>query len=171
MILLHGLVPGVDPLSEMVGAYLATEYRWLSRLTFLALGCALGSLGLGLILYQIPGRLFAIAMVFAFVAVVGFIGVATVPDFARNIAVPTQPATVISILLLSLCLKHQPPWVPVSGYLLFISIVLIALFVFTIVLGVLASAGLGGLANRTVLVLIYVWVFIVARRLRLSAIQ
>lgn len=163
--LLHWLVPGVNPLSEMVSAYLNSEYQWLSRTTFVALACALGFLGTALVLRQTQGAVFWVALVLAAIAVVGLSGVATVPGAARVLAAPSQPAVVLSILLLSLVLRQDAAWQSAGPYLLGISFALIALFVATIVLGTLASAGLGGLANRVVLVLIYLWVILAARGL------
>jgi hypothetical protein len=46
-----------------------------------------------------------------------------------------------------------------------ISIALLGLFVLVIVLRILVEQGLGGLANRVVVVLIYAWVVLVARGL------
>ena len=72
MVLLHLLVPEVDPMADMVGAYLASQYQFLSRLTFLALGCALASLGLALRAYLSVGVSPRIAAVLLVVAIVGF---------------------------------------------------------------------------------------------------
>ncbi len=164
-LLLHWLVPSVNPLSEMVSAYLSSEYQWLSRVTFAALASALGCLGLGLVLRRTQGAAFTVALILVAIAVVGLLGVAAVPSAARALAVPAQPAAVCAILLLSLVLRRQEAWRDVGRYLLGISFSLIALFLATIVLRVLASAGLGGLANRLVLILIYSWVLMVARGL------
>jgi Protein of unknown function (DUF998) len=169
-VLLHWLVPSVNPFSEMVSAYLSTEYQWLSRVTFVALACALGFLGLGLILRQIQGAMFTSALVLVAIAVIGLLGVAAVPSAARVFAVPTQPAAVCAILLLSLVLRQEAVWRGVGPYLLGISFGLIALFFATIVLGVLVPAGLGGLANRVVLILIYSWVLLVARGLLMTSV-
>lgn len=159
-VLLHSLVPSVDPLSEMVGAYLNTEYQWLSRITFVALASALGFLGAALVLRQVQGALFIVALVLVATAAIGLLGVAAVPGAVRVFAVPAQPAAVVAILLLSLVLRHEVPWRSAGPYLLGISFALVALFFATIVFRVIVSAGLGGLANRVVLVLIYSWVLL-----------
>ena len=165
MVLLHWLVPSVNPRTDMVGAYLNSDYAWLSRVTFFALACAFASLGLGLILRHTQGTTFTIAVVLAAIAVVGFLGVAAVPAAASLFARPTQPAAIVAILLLSLVLRQEAEWQAVGFYLLGISAMLIAMFLATIVFGVLMSAGFGGVANRVVLVLIYSWVLLVARGL------
>jgi Protein of unknown function (DUF998) len=162
---LHWLVPSVNPLSDMVSAYLTSEYQWLSRITFVALACALGSLGLGLALRNVRGVAFGVALVLVAIAVIGFLGVAAVPRAARVFAVPTQPATIGAILLMSLVLRRESAWQAVGPYLLVISFGLVALIFATIVLRALVAAGLGGLANRVVLVLIYSWAVLVARGL------
>ena len=165
MVLLHWLVPEVNPLSEMVSAYLSSKYEWLSRITFVALAGAFGTLGLGLALGQIQGRTFTVGVVLTVIATIGFLGVAALPGAARLFAMPTQPATVVAVFLLSLALSRQPAWQTTGSYLLVISFGLIALFLVTIVLRGLVSVGLGGLANRIVLALIYSWVLLVARGL------
>jgi hypothetical protein len=150
----------------MVSAYLNTEYQWLSRMTFAALASSLGFLGLGLVFRQTQGAIFMVALVLVAIAVIGLFGVAVVPSAARVLAVPTQPAAVCAILVLSLVLRQEPA----GPYLLGISFGLIALFFATIALGVLVSAGLGGLANRLVLILIYSWVLVVARGLLVTSV-
>ena len=164
-VLLHRFVPSVNPFTEMVSAYLNSSYQWLARLTFVALGCSIGFLGLSLALHQIQGVSFVVAEVLLVIAVIGLSGVAVAPDLAASIARPTQPALVIAILLLSLVLRHEAEWQAAGPILLGISFGLIALFVVTIFFGALVSAGFGGLANRVVLVLIYAWVLLVARGL------
>lgn len=166
--LLHWLVPGVNPLSEMVSAYLKTEFQWLSRITFVALACALGFLATALVFRHAQGTIFAVALVLVGIAAIGLLGVAALPGAARAFAVPTQPAVVLAISLLSFVLRQEAPWQAVGPYLLGISIGLIVLFFATIVSRVLVSAGLGGLANRLVLVLIYSWVVLVARELLMT---
>lgn len=165
MALLHLWVRAVDPISDHVGAYLGSQYPLLSPSTFLALGIALAALGLGLRTSLPRGVLFRISAGLLLVAVVGFLGVAIAPGAARYFGIPTRPATVLSILSLSLVLRAQPPWQRIGSILVLIGCVLLTLYVLTIVLGILDSMGLGGLANRAVLVLIYVWVVFVARGL------
>jgi hypothetical protein len=168
-VLLHWFVPSVNPFSEMVSAYLSTEYQWLSRITFVALASALGILSTALLLHQTQSALFIVALVLVAIAAIGLLGVAVVPGAARVFAVPAQPAAVAAILLLSLVLRQEAVWRGVGPFLLGISFALVALFFATIVFRVIVSAGLGGLANRVVLVLIYLWVLLVARGLIESA--
>ena len=163
--LLHWLVPGVNPVSEMVSAYLNSDYQWLSRLTFAALGCTFGALSLALALRQTQGILFTVAIVLAAVATIGYLGVAAVPTAVSVFARPTQPATLGAILLLSFVLRREAEWQSVGLFLTSIGFGLIALFLATIIFGALVTAGLGGLANRAVLVLIYTWALLVARGL------
>jgi hypothetical protein len=170
-LLLHWFVPSVNPFTEMVSAYLNSDYQWLSRLTFVALACAFGFLGLSLVLRQIQGASFVIAVVLTAIAVIGLLGVAVAPGLASSIARPTQPVVVVAILLFSLVLRNEGNWQAVGSILLSISLGLIALFVATILLGALASAGFGGLANRIALVLIYAWVLLVARGLLMSSVR
>lgn len=161
--LLHLLVPQVDPLADMASAYLYSDHQVLSRCTFLALGVALASLGLALRTHLSSGLLPKAAAALLVVSVVGFIGVAGFPEAAAYFAIPTQPATVLSILLLSISLPRDPLFASVRGILLAIAVALMGLFLLSVVLGTLISMGVGGLANRLVLVLIYIWVALVVR--------
>jgi len=162
---LHWLVPGVNPLSEMVSAYLNTAYQWLSRLSFVALACALGLIATALALRHVQGVMFIIALILVAIAAIGLLVVAVAPGAARTVAGPTQPAAVLALLLLSLVLRHEPAWQSAGPVLLGLSLGLVTLFVVTIMLRVMPAAGLGGLANRAVLVLIYSWIVLVARGL------
>lgn len=165
MVFLHRLAPEVSPLADMVSAYLGSQYQLVARSTFLTLACTLTFLGLGLLGRITPSVWAKISAPLLIVAIVGFLGVAGAPQAARLFGIPTQPATVVSILLLSVALRHEPGWRSISGVLVAIGALLVTLFLFTIVLGIPASMGLGGLANRVVLVLIYVWAVLVARGL------
>jgi hypothetical protein len=162
MITLHILVATVDPMSDRVSDYLSSDHAVLARSTFLALGIALAALGLGLRPYYPRSVLSRTSVALLLVAVVGFVGVAIAPQAARYFGIPTQPAAVLSILLLSIGLRQQPRWSRVGTILVLIGGGLLTIYLFTIVLGVLVSLGFGGLANRAVLILIYTWVAFVA---------
>ena len=162
MALLHLLAPQVDPVTEMVGAYLAGPHQLLARSTFLALACALAFIWLPLAGGVGAGVLARVALGLLAVASAGFFGVAAAPEAARVLAAPTRPATVVSILLLSVALRRQPRWRRLGGVLLPIGTALVTLFVLTVALGTVVSMGYGGLANRVVLALIDSWVVLVA---------
>jgi len=158
---LHALDPAVDPLSDMVGAYLLGDYQRLSRTTFLAFACAFASIGAALAMRLPLAATLRTGVGCAAVASVGFVGVAVAPQAVSYWALPTQLATLVSILLLSLGLRRRSEWRTIGFTLMVVASVLVALFVVTIVLGVVIRAGVGGLANRIVLVLIYTWVLLV----------
>ena len=99
------------------------------------------------------------------VAIQAFVGVAMFPESANQIARVAQPAMVLTIIMFSLVLRREPRWASVAAWFLVIPALLVFLFVITIATGYLISIGLGGLANRVVLVLIYTWVVLVARGL------
>lgn len=163
LVLLHVLAPQVNPLADMVSAYLGTPYQLIARSTFLAFGAALAALGLGLRSCLPPGILPKVGIALLGLAAIGFLGVAIAPGAARYFAIPTQPATVIGMILLSVALRRDRRWRPVGSAPVAISTALVVLFALTIVLRVLVEQGLGGLANRVVVVLIYAWVVLVAR--------
>ncbi len=159
---LHVLVPSVDPVSEMVGTYLGSEYALLSRSTFLALGIAMVALYMALRGYVRRGPLERTAKILLSIAVIGFVGVTLFPSYARYLAIPTQPSTVVSLLLFSLLLCRLPRWSGIGAWLVVIGLALVGLFVLTVATGILAAAGYGGLVNRIVLVLIYAWIILAA---------
>ena len=164
MVLLHLVARDVNPVTDMIGAYLAGPHQLLARSTFLALACALAFLGLALVGRLPAGALARVAMGLLVIASAGFFGVAAAPEAARVLAAPTRPATVISILLLSLALRQQPQWRGVGRLLLGIGTALVALFVVTVGVGTAVLQGYGGLANRVVLALIDFWLLLVASR-------
>lgn len=165
MVLLHWFAPEVNPQTDMVSAYLSSPYHWLARSTFLALGCTMAFVGLGLSGRLASSFLLKVSAGLLVVAIVGFIGVSVAPQAARFFGIPTQPATVLSILLLSIVLRREAPWRATGTLLVLIGFSLVLLFALTILTGLLTSMGLGGVANRVVLVLIYSWVVLVARGL------
>ncbi len=168
MVSLHVLVPEVSPLSDMVGDYLSSPSQLLSRTTFLALAGALASLAFGLRPALPSGLRSSVATGLIVVAIPAFVGVAMLPGSANQIARVAQPAMVLTIIMFSLVLRGEPPWRSVGAWLLVIPALLVFLFVITIATGYLISIGLGGLANRLVLVLIYTWVVLVARGIIIS---
>ena len=165
MVSLHVLVPEVSPLSGMVGDYLSSPSQLLSRTTFLAFAGALASLAFGLRPSLPRGLRSSVATGLIVVAILAFVSVAMFPEAANQIARVAQPATVLTIILFSMVLRREQRWASVAAWFLVIPALLVFLFVITIATGYLISIGLGGLANRVVLVLIYTWVVLVARGL------
>ena len=165
MVLLHVLVPEVSPLAGMVGDYLDSPYQLLARSTFLALAGALTALAVGLHPVLPSGPRSSLASVVIAVAIPAFVSVAVFPASADEIARVAQPSLVLTVIVFSLVLHRLRPWNSVRKWLLLIPGLLVFLFVITIATGLLISLGVGGLANRGVLVLIYTWVVLVARGL------
>jgi len=161
--LLHGLAPEVSPLSDMVGAYLSTPYAGLSRTTFLALAGALGGLGLGLSSALPSSRSSIVVSGLLVVSGIGFLAVALVPSGVGSIGSALRPVTLLSIAVGSSTLRRHPPWRRMGLALVTIAVSLVATFAVTF--GLLVELGLGGLANRVVLMLIYAWSLLVARGL------
>jgi hypothetical protein len=161
-VLMHWLVPEVDPVSELLTAYLDSEHRWLSRAGVFSQGLAVGALGLGLYFRRITGMWFKIALAFAAVTAIGSLAFAVAPE--ANITRVGRPAGVLTIVTLSLRLRHERPWQAVGPYLLAIVIGVIALFIFIFGLTSL-SAGLAGLGHRAALLLILTWILLVSRGL------
>ena len=159
MVALHVLQPEVSPLSAMVGAYLAGPYQTLSRTTFLAFALAFGALAVGVGSSLTGRRSFAATALLGFSAL-GFGGVFLFPERVTQVGAVVRPITLATMLRLSLVLRREPRWAPRGGGLVVVSVSLVLLFVVTF--GWLLDLGLGGLANRVVLVLIYIWIVLVA---------
>lgn len=156
---LHVLQPGVSPLSEMVGAYLAGPHATLSRTTFLAFGLAFGVLAVG-VGSLLAGRQYFVATALLGFSALGFGGVFVFPERATQFGAVVRPLTLATMLTVSFLLRREPRWAPRGAALVVVSMLLVFLFLLTF--GWLLDLGLGGLANRLVLVLIYIWIALVA---------
>jgi hypothetical protein len=167
MVLLHVLAPEVSPSGDMVDAYLGTPYRALSTSTFLALGGILGSLGLGLRSALPPRRSSIVVSGLLVLSAIGFLAVTLVPAAVGSIGSALRPVTLLSIVVGSSTVRRHPPWRRSGLALVAIAVCLVATFAVTF--GLLVKLGLGGLANRVVLVLIYAWSLLVARGLVVPA--
>lgn len=155
--LLHVLAPEVDPLSDMLGAYLGTGHASLARATFLAFSVNFGCLAAALVLVGVRGVAARLGVASLALAAVGFLLVFSLPEYGAWLARPTRPLTVLGTLFVGLGVRRLPRFRAVRVPLVAAPSVMLALFVGTIVLGVVEDAGLGGLANRVVVLLIYVW--------------
>jgi hypothetical protein len=167
-VLMHLLVPEVDPVSELLTAYLDSQYQWLSRVGIFLQGLAMGALGLGLYFRRIAGVWFKIALAFAAITAIGSFVVAVAPeaDFARV----GRPAGLLTIVILSLRLRRERPWQAVGPYLPAIVIGVAALFIFIFGLTSL-SAGVAGLGHRAALLLISTWILLVSHGLLAAPVQ
>lgn len=162
MAALHVVEPEISPLSAMVGAYLAGPHATLARTTFLAFALAFGALAVGVRESLAGWRSFAATALLGFSAL-GFGGVFLFPERAAQFGVVVRPITLATMLTVSLVLRRDPRWAPRGAALVVVSALLVVLFVVTF--GWLLDLGLGGLANRLVLVLIYIWIVLVTRGL------
>jgi len=160
---LHVLAPEVSPSGDMVDAYLSTPYRTLSRTTFLALAGILGAIGLGLRSALPVRRSSTVASWLLILSALGLLAVTLAPSAVGAVGAVVRPVTLLSIVVGSSTVRRHPPWRRVGLALVAIAVALVATFAVTF--GLLVELGLGGLANRVVLVLIYAWSLLVARGL------
>lgn len=160
MVSLHVLMPEVSIVSGMVGEYLAGPYQTLSRTTFLAIACALATTAVGLNPSLPAGAWSGVAKALIVLSILGFLGVTGFPAAAPQIGMVTRPATVLALIALSFLLRKERGWARVAGALMTVSILFVVLFLATF--SFLVHVGLGGLANRAALLLIYAWVVLVA---------
>lgn len=166
---LHALAPSLDPLSSLISDYARTGYGAVAVAAFLAFGTIWGALAIavrGTDRRVVAGRvLLALAPLAIFVAAL-FPETAdprTGSGLARIQNLLARPGLFLGILLVSWGLRRQRGWEELSRRLLGLAIGATALLVLTI--GLLIEAGLGGLGQRVTFLLLYLWVWSLARHL------
>lgn len=168
---LHVLEPELSPVSSIISDYTATAAGGVATSAFVAFAVVWASLAAALAASQ-GTRLLLVGRVMLALAVIGIlVGVASpasadprtgsLPASAINLV--ARPGLFAAVLLASLGLRGAKGWEDRVPLLLTISIVACALLVVTIAL--LLENGFGGLGQRTLFVLLYAWVFLVATRI------
>jgi hypothetical protein len=181
-ILLHGLIfallhftePQLGPLGSIISDYAQTPSSWLAKISLFAF--AVAWLALGIALRTTHGnrlvRVGRILLIMAFVAILAGIAFPESMDprtgslLAKIQNLISRPGLFLGVLLVSTGLGRLSGWKIVAPKLLALSIAAFVLLVFTIVY--LLPSGLGGLGQRLVFLLLYVWVWLVASRLLVS---
>jgi len=169
-IILHVLEPQLSPVSAIISDYAATESSWLVVTTFVAFAVVWAALALGL---SWPGQawlLVAGRVVFA-VAAIGLLVAALVPAAADprtgtvlSVALgAVRPALFVAIVVVSVGLRSDLLWHDGSWMLVILSSA--ALLLTLVSVAFLLEAGVAGLGQRAVFVLIYVWVSLVTIRM------
>jgi hypothetical protein len=172
--LLHFTEPQLDPLASIISDYAQTPGSWLLKICLFAFAVAWLALAVALRSAHVNRLVLVGRMLFilAFVAILAGIAFPESMDprtgsvLARIQNLLARPGLFLGVLLVSVGLKDLANWNPLRLKLLVLSIAAIVLLVFTI--GYLLPAGLGGLGQRLVFLLLYIWVWLVAGRLLVS---
>lgn len=170
-LILHALEPGLDPRASIISDYAQTESSPLAILAFVAFATVWAALAVALSAPPrnpsvLAGRgLFALAA-FAII-IAAFFPQTADPRIGSVIArvqnLLARPGLFAGAVLVSWGLRRAPRWEDLAVRLLGMALAATALLGATIV--VLLDAGFGGLGQRALFVVLYLWVWLVARRI------
>lgn len=169
---LHLLEPQLSPVSSIISDYSGTASAWLAAGAFLIFASIWASLSVAL--SALPGRsrmmsagriLFALG---ALAIVVAAVAPASADPRTGSVLANVQnvlarPGLFLGIVLVSVALRKAPGWEDIGLLLVALSTLAVVLLLATI--GVLLDAGLGGIGQRAVFILVYVWVLLVSVRI------
>lgn len=164
---LHVLEPQVSPTRSLIGDYSPTDSGWLAASTFVAFAVVWAAVALALSgptqsMVLVAGRvLFAVAAVGLPVA--AFVPSAADPRTKSALATAlnlTRPGLFVGILLVSIALARLPEWEGASWSLVILAVVAFAVMMLSV--RFLLDAGLAGVGQRVVFLLVYAWVLLVA---------
>lgn len=167
---LHVLEPGLRPAASVISDYARTGHAGVATAAFLAFGVVWGSLAIALAAAP-RARTITVGRVLFGLALLAIVFAALFPATAdpRTGSAPARvqnliarPGLFLGVILVSTGLRSSPGWRDLGGRLLSLALVAAVLLVLTV--AVLLDAGLGGLGQRAIFVLLYLWVWLVARR-------
>lgn len=168
---LHALEPGLDPLASIISDYAQTESAPVAIAAFLAFATVWGALAVALWTpprnpWLLAGRgLFALAA-FAMIIAAFFPETAdprTGSVIARIQNLLARPGLFLGAVLVSWGLRRTPGWEDLAIKLIGMALGAAALLGATI--AVLLQYGLGGLGQRAIFILLYLWVWLVGGRI------
>jgi Protein of unknown function (DUF998) len=175
-VILHLLQPHLSVSTSLISDYAATEHRFLTSVAYLAfatvwfaLARALGRITLvPLATITLARLLFVIAGVTIVLA--AFDPMATDPRHRDSLGAMrtimtrfARPGLFVGVVLVSLGVRRLPGWEDIAPKLTAVAAAALVVFVATIAL--LLNAGLGGIGQRLLFLLIYAWVLLFAGRL------
>ncbi|MCB0664560.1 MAG: DUF998 domain-containing protein [Saprospiraceae bacterium] len=168
---LHYLEPQLNPATSLISDYTQTPGAWLASLSFIFF--ATGWASLSIALSDVSGsRFVAIGQLLFFLAFISILAgtvfpssmdprTGTVLSKIQNLL--ARPGLFIGILLISKGLSKKAEWRTVASTLLFLSI--FALILLGLTIGILIPKDLGGIGQRLVFLLLYIWIWLVASHL------
>lgn len=175
LFVLHVLEPSLSPASAIISDYTTTGSGWLATTTFVAFAVIWGLLAIALSVVP-QNRLVFWGRILFGLAVIGILVAVVLPSsadprtdsvLARVMNLLARPGLFLAVVLVSWGLRRSEDWKDLAPTLLVLSSVVVVLLVVTI--AILLERGLGGLGQRALFVCLYLWVILVARRLRRSS--
>jgi hypothetical protein len=165
VVALHLLEPGLDPLVRPISAYLRTDHAVTATSTFFALAVALGALSVGLYRMRFRGRLPVVGLGLLGLAAVGVVIAGLFPRPPLHVVggLMTIPPTLVAVLMMSATFRRAPGWEASASPLLYLGLLVVALFVFAV--AVLERLDLGGLGQRLFFAALFTWMAMVAWRI------
>lgn len=167
---LHAVEPDLSPAASLLSDYGQTEHAPLATGAFVAFAVVWGALAVALSGASgrravLVGRsLFALAM--AAILLAAFFPATADPRTSSVIArvqnLVARPGLFAGMLLISTGLRGTAGWANVAKTLLVVAGAATVLLVTTVAF--LLDAGLGGIGQRTLFLLLYAWVWVVARQ-------
>lgn len=174
--LLHWLEPQLSPKSSIISDYAETGSVWVATgaflafaLVWLALAIALGGTAPSSPILTAGRVLFALAVLAILVGTLQpSSGDPRTPSaLARVQNLVARPGLFLGIVLVSVGLRSVPGWGDLWPKLLLLSLAAAAMLPVTIAF--LLERGLGGVAQRVIFALVYVWVVLVSSRIIATA--
>jgi hypothetical protein len=169
-LVLHVLEPELSPAASILSDYGQTEHAPVAITAFIAFAVVWGALAVALSGASagrsvLVGRfLFALAMAAILVAAI-FPSTAdprTGSVIARVQNLVARPGLFVGVLLISIGLRGAAGWDQMARTLIVVAGTATVLLVLTV--GLLLAAGLGGVGQRALFLLLYFWVWVVARQ-------
>lgn len=170
--LLHWLEPQLGVKASIISDYGETGSAWIGSLAFLAFAAVWLALAIAL-QAAAPANAWLTTGRVLFALSVGSIAAGAVfPEMmdprtggplARIVNLLARPGLFLGIVLVSVGLRSVPGWGDVSTLLIGLSVAAAVLLPVTV--AVLLERGVGGVGQRAIFLLLYVWVVVVSVRL------
>lgn len=168
---LHLLEPGLSPSTSIISDYARTDHGAVATAAFIAFGTVWGALAFALSRMGWGGAIGAGRMLFV-LAMAAILVAAVFPAtadprtgsvLARVQNVVARPGLFLGVLLVSLGLRRAEGWEAVGSTLVGLAVAAVTLLIATV--GLLLEAGWGGVGQRVLFLVLYAWVWLVARRI------
>lgn len=173
---LHVLEPQVSSSAGIISDYARTDSAWLAAVAFLLFAGVWASVAIALGAVPSHGRLLLVGRGLLALAVLGITFGAIFPaaadprtgsSLARLLNLVARPGLFVGLLLVSLALLVRPGWERVGRLLTGLATLGLSLLVVTV--GYLLERDLGGVGQRALFVVVYVWVVLLGREIARQA--
>jgi hypothetical protein len=169
---LHVLEPQVSSSAGMISDYARTGSGWLAAATFMVFAGVWASVAISLGAVRPRSRLLLVGRGLLVLAVVGITLGAIFPSaadprtdsaLARLLDLVARPGLFVGVLLVSVALLVRSDWSRVGRLLTALATLGLSLLVVTV--GYLIERDLGGVGQRALFVILYVWVVLLGREM------